>query len=72
MAGNRFHRLPMSNDFFTSGGSVPNALEIIRLTTDINRLGAAVEQELIRMSHKISEDDTLSITDQLAWFMNGD
>ena len=72
MAGNRFNRLPMPNDFFTSGGSVTNALEIIRLTNDINRLGAAVEQELIRMSHKISEDDTLSITDQLAWFMNGD
>jgi|TARA_R100001224_G_scaffold104496_1_gene77739 hypothetical protein len=70
MAGNRFNRLPMSNDFFTSGGSVTNALEIIRLTNDINRLGSAVEQELKRMSHKIDEDDSISVSDQIAWFMN--
>jgi hypothetical protein len=60
----------MSNDFFTSGGSVTNALEIIRLTNDINRLGSAVEQELKRMSHKIDEDDSISVSDQIAWFMN--
>ena len=70
MAGNRFNRLPMSNDFFTSGGSVTNALEIIRLTNDINRLASAVEQELKRMSHKIDEDDSISVSDQIAWFMN--
>ena len=70
MAGNRFNRLPMSNDFFTSGGSVTNALEIIRLTNDINRLGSAVEQELKRMSHKIDEDVSISVSDQIAWFMN--
>ena len=60
----------MSNDFFTSGGSVTNALEIIRLTNDINRLASAVEQELKRMSHKIDEDDSISVSDQIAWFMN--
>ena len=60
----------MSNDFFTSGGSVTNALEIIRLTNDINRLGSAVEQELLKMSHKIDEDDSISVSDQIAWFMN--
>lgn len=59
----------MSNDFFTSGGSVTNALEIIRLTNDINRLASAVEQELKRMSHKIDEDDSISVSDQIAWFM---
>ena len=60
----------MSNDFFTSGGSVTNALEIRRLTNDINRLGSAVEQELKSMSHNIDEDDSISVSDQIAWFMN--
>ena len=38
----------------------------------MNVLAAAIEREFLKMSHKISEDDTISITDQLAWFMNGD
>jgi hypothetical protein len=72
MAGNRFNRLPVSNDFFTSGGSVTNTVEIFKLRADLNNLAAALEREFLKMSHKISEDDTISITDQLAWFMNGD
>jgi len=43
-----------------------------QLANDMNILAAAVEREFLKMSHKISEDDTISITDQLAWFMNGD
>tara|TARA_R100001163_G_C4946264_1_gene115946 strand:+ start:299 stop:577 length:279 start_codon:yes stop_codon:yes gene_type:complete len=43
-----------------------------QLANDVNRLATAVEREFLKMSHKISEDDTISITDQLAWFMNGD
>ena len=61
MSGNRFNRLPISN-----------ATEIMRLKYDMNVLASAVEQELLKMSHKISEDDSISVTDQLAWFMNGD
>ena len=61
MSGNRFNRLPVSN-----------AVEIIQLKNDMNVLVAAVEQELLKMSHKIGEEDSVSVTDQLAWFMNGD
>jgi len=43
-----------------------------QLANDMNVLAAAVEREFLKMSHKISEDDTISVTDQLAWFMNGD
>ena len=28
------------------------------------------KQELKRMSHKIDEDDSISVSDQIAWFMN--
>ena len=72
MAGNRFNRLPISNDLFTYGGSITNAVEIFKLREDINKLASSIEQELLKMSHKISEEDTISVTDQLAWFMNGD
>ena len=41
-----------------------------QLANDMNVLAAAVEREFLKMSHKISEDDTISVTDQLAWFMN--
>ena len=41
-----------------------------RLTSDINILASAVEQELLKMSHKIDEDDSISVSDQIAWFMN--
>ena len=58
MSGNRFNRLPVSN-----------AVEIIQLKNDMNVLVAAVEQELLKMSHKIGEEDSVSVTDQLAWFM---
>ena len=43
-----------------------------QLANDMNVLAAAIEREFLKMSHKISEDDTISVTDQLAWFMNGD
>tara|TARA_R100000773_G_C4146364_1_gene70452 strand:+ start:182 stop:451 length:270 start_codon:yes stop_codon:yes gene_type:complete len=43
-----------------------------QLANDMNVLAAAVEREFLKISHKISEDDTISVTDQLAWFMNGD
>ena len=61
MSGNRFNRFPLSN-----------AMEIMQLKNDMNVLASAVEQELLKMSHKISEDDSVSVTDQLAWFMNAD
>jgi hypothetical protein len=59
MSGNRFNRLPLTN-----------AMEIFQLKNDINVLASAVEQELLKMSHKIGEEDSISVTDQLAWFMN--
>ena len=61
MSGNKFNRLPLTN-----------AMEIFQLKNDMNVLASAVEQELLKMSHKISEDDAISITDQLAWFMNAE
>ena len=45
---------------------------LVKLGGDFNLLSRAVEQELLKMSHKISEDDSVSVTDQLAWFMNAD
>jgi len=42
------------------------------LTRNVRELASAIEQELLKMSHKISEDDSISVTDQLAWFMNAD
>jgi len=70
MAGNKFNRLPVSNDLFTYGGSITNAVEIFKLREDINKLASAIEQELLKMSHKIDEDDSISVSDQIAWFMN--
>jgi|TARA_R100001594_G_scaffold82799_1_gene117313 hypothetical protein len=61
MSGNKFNRLPLTN-----------AMDIFQLKNDMNVLATSVEQELLKMSHKISEDDSISITDQLAWFMNAD
>ena len=45
---------------------------LAKLGGDFNLLSRAVEEELLKMSHKISEEDSVSVTDQLAWFMNGD
>jgi len=45
---------------------------LAKLGGDFNLLSRAVEEELLKMSHKISEDDSVSVTDQLAWFMNAD
>ena len=45
-------------------------MEIFQLKNDMNVLASAVEQELLKMSHKIGEEDSISVTDQLAWFMN--
>jgi hypothetical protein len=59
MSGNRFNRLPLTN-----------AMEIFQLKNDMNVLASAVEQELLKMSHKIGEEDSISVTDQLAWFMS--
>jgi|TARA_R100001129_G_scaffold86665_1_gene58954 hypothetical protein len=70
MAGNRFNRLPMSNDLFTYGGSITNAVEILKLRDDINKTVSAIEREFLKMSHKIDEDDSISVSDQIAWFMN--
>ena len=43
---------------------------LAKLGGDFNLLSRAVEEELLKMSHKISEEDSISVTDQLAWFMN--
>ena len=59
MSGNKFNRLPLTN-----------AMEIFQLKNDMNVLASAVEQELLKMSHKIGEEASISVTDQLAWFMN--
>ena len=59
MSGNRFNRLPLTN-----------AMEIFQLKNDMNVLASAVEQELLKMSHKIGEEDSISVTDQLAWFFS--
>ena len=61
MSGNKFNRLPLTN-----------AMEIFQLKNDMNVLASAVEQELLKMSHKIGEEDSISVTDQLAWFMNAE
>jgi len=45
---------------------------LAKLGGDFNLLSRAVEEELLKMSHKISEEDSISVTDQLAWFMKGD
>ena len=59
MSGNKFNRLPLTN-----------AMDIFQLKNDMNVLASAVEQELLKMSHKIGEEDSISVTDQLAWFMS--
>jgi hypothetical protein len=41
-----------------------------QLASDMNVLAAAVEREFLKMSHKIDEDDSISVSDQIAWFMN--
>ena len=80
MAGNRFNRLPTTSSFMDAFNRALGTAEaannaqitpqIIKLDCDLNRLSSAVEQELLRMSHKIDEDDSISVSDQIAWFMN--
>ena len=41
-----------------------------QLANDMNVLAAAIEREFLKMSHKVGEEDSLSVTDQLAWFMS--
>jgi hypothetical protein len=36
----------------------------------MNVLAAGVKREFLKMSHKIDEDDSISVSDQIAWFMN--
>lgn len=60
----------MSNDLFTYGGSITNAVEILKLRDDINKTVAAIEREFLKMSHKIDEEDSISVSDQLSWFLN--
>tara|TARA_R100000544_G_C2208859_1_gene50811 strand:+ start:368 stop:628 length:261 start_codon:yes stop_codon:yes gene_type:complete len=85
MSGNRFSRLPTTTLFqqtfeqafnnATQAGqdaanlSFQNQLNEVNL--NITQLAAAVEREFLKMSHKISEDDSISITDQIAWYMTG-
>ena len=88
MAGSKYTRLPGASSFNESILSAvkygnltdkpQNTLnriqnkQIAQLRNDINILSSAVERELLKMSHKISEDDSVSVTDQIAWFMNTD
>jgi len=68
MSGNRFNRMPLAN-------MVTNAkqdVQIKMLYQDLNRLAASVEREFLKMGHKVGEEDSISVTDQLAWFMNAD
>ena len=41
-----------------------------QLANDMNVLAAAIEREFLKMSHKVDEDDSISVSDQIAWFMN--
>lgn len=41
-----------------------------QLANDMNVLAAAVEREFLKMSHKIDEEDSISVSDQLSWFLN--
>ena len=80
MAGNRFNRLPTTSSFMDAfnralgtaeaANNAQITAQIIKLDGDLNRLSSAVEQELLKMSHKIDEDDSISVSDQIAWFMN--
>ena len=80
MARNRFNRLPTTSSFMDAfnralgtaeaANNAQITAQIIKLDGDLNRLSSAVEQELLRMSHKIDEDDSISVSDQIAWFMN--
>ena len=86
MAGSKYTRLPGASSFNESilsavkyvniTDKAQNTLnriqnkQITQLRNDINILSSAVERELLKMSHKISEDDSVSVTDQIAWFMN--
>ena len=45
---------------------------LTQLGDTVNLLSRSIEEELLKMSHKIGEEDSISVTDQLAWFMNGD
>jgi|TARA_R100000655_G_scaffold46401_1_gene83332 hypothetical protein len=80
MAGNRFNRMPTTSSFMDAfnralgtaeaANNAQMMAQISQLDVDLNRLAAAVEQELLKMSHKIDEDDSISVSDQIAWFMN--
>jgi len=86
MSGNRFNRLPTNpfmaafESAVQSGQAATNSnlqkqisslqQSLVLHERDIRGLVAAVEQELLKMSHKIGEEDSISVTDQLAWFMS--
>ena len=80
MAGNRFNRMPTTSSFMDAfnralgtaeaANNAQMMAQISQLDVDLNRLAAAVEQELLKMSHKIDEDDSISVSDQIALFMN--
>ncbi len=80
MAGNRFNRMPTTSSFMDAfnralgtaeaANNAQMMAQINQLDVDLNRLAAAVEQELLKMSHKIDEEDSISVSDQLSWFLN--
>jgi len=86
MAGSKYTRLPGASSFEESILSAAKfgvltdkaqnkqilllQKQITQLKNDINILSSAVERELLKMSHKISEDDSVSVTDKIAWFLS--
>tara|TARA_A100001035_G_scaffold274269_1_gene265993 strand:- start:707 stop:955 length:249 start_codon:yes stop_codon:yes gene_type:complete len=80
VAGNRFNRMPTTSSFMDAfnralgtaeaANNAQMMAQINQLDVDLNRLAAAVEQELLKMSHKIDEEDSISVSDQLSWFLN--
>ena len=86
MAGSKYSRLPGASSFNESilsavkygnlTDKAQNTLnriqnkQITQLRNDINILSSAVERELLKMSHRISEDDSVSVTDKIAWFLS--
>jgi len=62
MAGNRYKRMPRFN---SPVKNVPTELR-----TYLDQLSAEIEKGFLEVDRVVGEDDSVSVTDQVAWFMN--
>jgi len=65
MAGNRYNRMPVANMLTNAKQDA----QIRALYQDLNRLSAAVENELLKIDKVAGDDDVTILSEQLTYLL---